>query len=176
MASSTHHRKKWSLHCRPFPWDEEESVTIQLLVFCLQIMYEPTGNGTSLKAAWGLSSVTTEIVIFTELVNLVELEHTSQIFYFGFKTNGGIEMGLGHCFTVTISWNRTPKSDRALSHQLLILIPCCSLPPIILGVWDVIGNQIGMLIWVKTNLSLLREKNLYWFSIQFSLWPWKHLC
>ena len=140
----------------PLPWDEVESVTSQLLVFCLWITYEPTGNGTSLKAAWGLSSVTTETVIFTELVHLVELERTSQRFYFGFKTSDGVGMELSHCFTITISQNGTPKRGLALSPQLLSLIPCCSLTPIILCIQDTMGNQIRMLIWVKTNLSFLR--------------------
>lgn len=160
VASSTHHGKKQSSHCRPLLWEEVESLTSQLLVFCLWITHEPTGNGTSLKEVWGLSSVATETVIFMQLVHLVELE-----LYFGFKTSDGIGMGLGHCFT--ISQNGTSKRGLALSPQLLSLISCCSLPPIIPCVQDAMGNPIGMLIWVNTNLSLLRGW-LTWTSLQSS--------
>lgn len=74
-------------------------------------------------------------------------------------------MGLDCSFTITVSQNGTTKKDLALSPQMLSLIPCCSLPPIILCIQDGMGNQTGVLIQVKTNLSFSRGKLTWTLSV-----------
>lgn len=76
-------------------------------------------------------------------------------------------MGLNHCFAITVRQNTAPKRDLALSPHLLSLIPYCSLPSVILRIWNVMGNRIGVLIWVETKLSFLTGW-LTWSGPQFN--------